>query len=182
MATRTHAHRVKTHGQTAPVFIIGRASYRQAAVSWRALKQALEFLLVLLLTAMFGLSLLKTTRADMELLRYRSAVEDVASTLRAMQSHAQGRRLTVQFLVDDQRNVIRVISMRNPKQGWQTVERTLWLPEGLRILETPKTITFSPAAMPPAASIVLEAPAYNRSFRILLKPGGVVHVYENPLS
>ncbi len=180
MALHLHTHRVKMHAQTS-VFAARHAGHH-AVASWRAFKSLLELSLVFLLAAMFGLSLLRTTHTDVELLRYRNAAEEVASSLRAMQGYAQGRRLTVQFLFDEQQSVIRVISMRNPAQGWQTIEQTLWLPEGLRIAESPKTITFSPATVLPVASIVLEAAAYNKSFRILLKPGGVVYVYENSLS
>ena len=62
-----------------------------------------------------------------------------------------------------------------------TVERTLWLPDGLQISEAPAVVKRLPTGRFPETSIVLTAPAFQRVFRITSSHDGRVRCDEESL-
>ncbi|GEM_PF-6188913 len=108
-------------------------------------------------------------------LQYRSAMADVAGTLRTMRLVAMHSQRTYAVRLDPVLRRVQVVWLR-PGAGEQVV-RTIWLPEGLTIREAPAQVLITPTAVEPA-SIVIDAPRYERAFR--LHTGEAVDLHEEP--
>ena len=114
-------------------------------------------------------------QAPATFLQYRSAMTDVAGTLRTMRLVAMHAQRTYAVRVDPALRRIQVVWLR-PGAGEQVV-RTIWLPDGLAIREAPAQLLITPTAVE-AVSILIDAPAYERAFR--LHTGDVVDLHEEP--
>ena len=114
-------------------------------------------------------------QAPATFLQYRSTMTDVAGTLRTMRLVAMHAQRTYVVRLDPSLRRIQVVWLR-PGAGEQVV-RTIWLPDGLAIREAPAQLLITPTAVE-AASILIDAPAYERAFR--LHTGEAVDLHEEP--
>lgn len=110
---------------------------------------------------------------------YRSAMRDLVSTLRVMQSRALLARRTVQLRIDASRGVLQLAAVQG-RAPYETLERTMWLPKALEISEAPPVLTALPGGELVPASIIVTAPSHNRRFRLTINEAGRVELYEEP--
>ena len=123
------------------------------------------------------------TQQETELLRFRSAMLEVAGTVRAMPSRALSKRQTVQLRIDAQRGVLQLTTLQPTRRSsYETVEHTIWLPKGLQIIDAPAVLTASQTGKLAPASILAAAQAYNRLFRLTTDASGAVQLHEDPTS
>lgn len=115
---------------------------------------------------------------------YRMTVQEVAGTIRMMPSHAWAHQHPVSLHIDQTQHVFRVAVQypaRPNAQDYDVIERTIWLPEGLRISEAPSRITVLPTGSLSSSDIVIVAPAYSRLFRVTTTSRGVVQLDEESI-
>ena len=118
-----------------------------------------------------------------ELLSYRSTMQDLTSTIRAMRFRALARQRTFELRIDAARGGLQVVAIQQKRGGYiQTVERTIWLPKGLEITEAPTLVTSLPTGALSTGSILVTAPSYQRAFRVTTDPTGEVRLDEEPTS
>ena len=139
-------------------------------------------LAVAVLLGVCGLGIYRATQREAELTRYRSTMQELSSTLRAMRAQAAARRRTIQLSLDPSHGAFQLSSVRagQHRSSYETVERTLWLPDGLQIIDGPPSLAALPNGRLSAATIVVAAPAYQRLFRITTRESGAVRLDEEP--
>ena len=113
-----------------------------------------------------------------ELLRYRSTMQELSTTVRAMRSRALGQRCTEQLRIDPLRGMLQLTAIRESPTAYETVERTFWLPKGLQISDAPSAVTALPTGRLSSGSILVAAPSYNRLFRLTTNEDGLVQLHE----
>ena len=143
--------------------------------------RALTAAALVLLMSLFAISLSRAIQEEADLLRYRSAARDLASTIRAMGARALAGRCTMQLRPDPVRNVFQLTAVRGASRPYETVEQTIWLPDGLEISGAPPPLTAFPTGRMSAALIVATAPVYNRLFRLTINERGGVQLDEEPI-
>ena len=116
--------------------------------------------------------------AQTELLKYRSTMENLTSMVRAMPSKAHARRKTFKLHIDHSRGVFRLTSVSAKSAQYETVEGTLWLPEGLKVSESPDVLTVGPTGKFSPESILILAPSFNKLFRVTTTELGLVQLDE----
>jgi hypothetical protein len=134
---------------------------------------------ILLIVAM-GAQLNRWMRQEEELVRYRAILRELALTLHAMPSRARAAGQTVLLRVDAPKGLFQFSTLRASPRHYETVDRTIWLPEGLAISDSPAALTVLPAGPLSAATILVEAPEHNRLFRFLTTTQGAVQLHEEP--
>ncbi len=112
---------------------------------------------------------------------YRMTMQEVAGLLRTMPSHAWAQQQPVSLLIDQAQHAFRIAIKHPAPQDYDVVERTIWLPEGLRISEAPDVITALPAGALSTGDILIIAPAYSRLFRLTTTARGVVQLDEESI-
>ena len=108
-------------------------------------------------------------------------MQELAGMLRAMPSHASAHRQPVCLQIDSAQGTFRVGVRQAVPSSYVLVERTVWLPKGLRISEAPAVITALPTGGLSPADLVVMAPAYGRLFRLTTTAGGTVQVREESI-
>jgi len=116
-----------------------------------------------------------------EFLCYRAVMQDIASTVRLMHARALNgqQRFTMRIDAVAERLQLVVVGGRPPSER-ESVERTIWLPRGLDITQAPEQLTVRPTGEMLPSVIVVEAPAFQRTFRLLTSPSGAVQLHEEP--
>ena len=151
------------------------------AGAFHATARLRRVIVVAVLLGICGLGIYRTAQREAELTRYRSTMQELSSTLRAMRAQAIARRRTIQLSLDPAHGAFQLMSVRPGRhRSYDTVERTLWLPAGLQILEGPPFLTALPSGRLSAATIVVAAPAYQRVFRLTTRKSGGVQLDEEP--
>jgi len=117
-----------------------------------------------------------------ELLSYRATMRDLTRTVQAMRSRAKAQHRLLELRVNAVRGVFELASIEGGPNPLQRLERTIWLPKGLTIGAAPDVLTASPTGELPSASIIVEAPSYNRQFRLTTHETGLVQLHEEPTS
>jgi len=112
--------------------------------------------------------------------RYRAAVDEVVSLVRMLRHRAIVQREPVELRVDAARGMFQLVDLGARMVRTERVERTVWLPAGLEIADAPALLTVSSSGDVPAASILIMAPAYHRSFRLVTHRTGPVEIHEEP--
>ena len=163
-----------------PWILIPESEADWPRVSARTL-QALAACALLLLLGTAGLSVRRAWRAQAELTGYRVAVQALAETVRTMRARASARGEIIQLHVDAAGGRLQVVARHRGPPSHDAVEETHWLPEGLRLTETPALVTAGPRGELSAGTLLLWAPAHQRLFRLRLERDGGVHVSEAPL-
>lgn len=130
------------------------------------------------LISVFGASMHRWMWAQAEWGRYRTTMQELTATVRTMPSRALAKRRTMHLRIDAARGTFQVTSAQGSSRTYTTVERTIWLPDGLEILEAPEALTASATGRLSAGAIVVAAPAYDRLFRVTTSEAGVVKLHE----
>ena len=134
---------------------------------------------LLTLIGLFGVWVQRTVQREAELSRYRSTVQELAGTVRAMRSQAAAKRRAMQLSIDAPHGAFQLISVRRGlHRSYETLEQTLWLPDGLQIIGGPPAVTALPSGKLSPATIVIAASAYQRLFRLTTRESGVVQLDE----
>ena len=115
-----------------------------------------------------------------KLWRYRMTVQEVATTVQAMRLRALNARRTLTMRIDAPARRLQLMTVDAGPLRQESVERTIWLPAGLEILQAPDHVTASPAGVLSPVSMVLEAPAFQRAFQLQADPSGAVSLHEEP--
>ena len=157
----------------------GPSGADHTTLNHRAARLTAAGLLLLTMTGV-GLPLSRFTRQAAELQRYRAAMQDLANTIRTMQARARGKHRPVVLRIDAARGVFQITTLQRGSRAYETVEQTLWLPDGLAISEAPAALTVLPAGHLTAASILVEARTHNRLFRVTTTTHGAVRLHEEP--
>ena len=145
----------------------------------RLFLRAAALLALLTLIGLFGVWIHRTVQREAELSRYRSTMQDLAGTVRAMRSQAAAKRRAIRLSIDAPHGAFQVISaQRGSHRSYETLEQTLWLPDGLQIVEGPPVLTALPNGKLSSATVVIAAPAYQRLFRLTTRESGVVQLDE----
>ena len=145
------------------------------------LRRATAIAALLALIGVSGVWAYRTGQREAELSRYRSAMQELSSTIRAMRPQAAAKRRPIQLSLDASHGTFQLVSIRRAsRRSYETVERTLWLPEGLQITDGPPTLTALPNGRLSPATIVVLAPAYQRLFRLTIRASGAVQLDEEP--
>ena len=145
------------------------------------LARVVALVALLVFVGFSGVWAYRMTQKEAELARFRSAMQELTSTVRAMRAQASAKRRTVQLHIDASHGAFQVISIRRgPHRLDETLEQTLWLPDGLQISDGPPTLTALPNGRLSPATIVVTAPAYQRLFRLTTRASGVVQLDEEP--
>ena len=129
-----------------------------------------------------GASLYRQASVESDLSEYRVGLRDVANTIRAMRAKAVSEKHPFELRIDQKQGSFTVASLSGKTAAYVSVERVVWLPEGLEISEAPLWITAESSGLVTPASIVVEAPAFRRLFRLTTHLGGVVEFHEEPTS
>ena len=144
------------------------------------LLRALAAATLVVFLGLLGLSLSRAIQEEADILRYRSATLDLASTIRAMRARALAGRCTMQLRFDPAHRAFQLTAVRGAARPYETLEQTMWWPVGLEISKAPPVLTASPTGRVSPASIVVTAPAYNRLFRLTTNERRGVQFDEEP--
>ena len=128
------------------------------------------------------LSFYRQRTAETALSEYRTALYDLASTVRAIRTRARNQRQPFELHVDQARRSITISSLSRGSMDYMALERTIWLPKGLEISEAPLWITAQSSGGLTPASLVFVAPAFQRLFRLITTIHGTVELHEVPTS
>ncbi len=113
-----------------------------------------------------------------QLLDYRSTMHELTTTIQSMTSLARAQHRMCFLRVDARRNMFQLAKLQAAPQAYETIERTLWLPEGLYVSEAPPALIALPTGELSQAVVVISAPSLNRIFRLTVPPSGVVQCHE----
>ena len=114
-----------------------------------------------------------------QLLAGRTTMRDVARTIEVMRFRAAAQHRPFELFIDPSHGRFQLMARRDGPQasvGW--VERTIWLPRGLQIVDAPTVLTVSPTGPFPTTSIIVNAPASERRFRLTTNETGIVQLDE----
>ena len=115
-----------------------------------------------------------------ELQRFRVSLHYLSETIRSIRPRATATRRSMVLRADPAHRVFQVSALQAGRRAYEMVEKTVWLPEGLEIVEAPASLTVLPAQRLTRTTIVIAAPAYNCFFRLTLTPEGAVQLDEEP--
>ena len=107
-------------------------------------------------------------------------MQEVASTVRQMRFRAVNARRAFTMCIDADARRLQLMAVGVSPMTPESVERTIWLPRGLDIMQAPDYLTASPSGVMPPVSIIVEAPAFQREFQLQTSPSGAVHLHEEP--
>ena len=134
----------------------------------------------LTLVSLAGLTTHRWLWGQAELLSYRSAVQQVAGTVRQMRVRAVNARQSFVMHIDTAARRLQLMAIDTAPGLRESLEQTIWLPPGLVIAEAPEQLLVSPAGAMAPASLLFEAAAFQRLFRVRMSSSGVVQLYEEP--
>ena len=115
-----------------------------------------------------------------QLWSYRCTVQEIATTMRQMRFRAVHAKRAFSMRIDAAAKRLQLIALETNPVVQESLERTIWLPDGLEITQAPGRLFVSPTGELPTASILLEAPAFQRLFRVTTTPTGVIQLDEEP--
>ncbi len=114
-----------------------------------------------------------------QLSNYRATMQDIATTLRATHVKTVAQHQIFELRVDPSERQLQFLVMsKRPRDRVERIERTIWLPDGLEIRDAPRAFRASPTGRLFSATILVLAPAYNRTFRLQTTEAGEVQLYE----
>lgn len=140
----------------------------------------IEIVVVIGVIGLLGSVALPRMRPTMELMRHRSAMQQVASELRMMRFRAMNEQRTFALHIDSDARRLQLVVIELEPTPREWVERTIWLPEGLDILEAPERLIVFPSGAMAPASMLAEAHGFSRIFRLTVTANGIVRLNEEP--
>ncbi len=129
-----------------------------------------------------GVSIDHWMQQELELVRYQSVIQEIASLMRAMPARAKAKQTIVRLRVDPSRGLLQLTALRDGPASYETVEDTIWLPEGLQIHAAPGAFTALPTGQRSSSFLMIAAPAHQKLFRFTTGSDGIVRLEEEPLS
>ncbi len=142
------------------------------------LRQVAAALLILAVAGVVGGSVHRQLWEAAQLNDYRSTIREVCDAVRLMRWRSASGHRMLELYIDAPRRSFQVVTFEGQSQ---VVERTIWLPAGLEILEAPERLATDRAGRLPEASIVLSAPSQNRLFRVTTTGRGFVQCHEESI-
>ena len=142
--------------------------------------RAVSAAMLVVLAGPVGASTYGWLQQEAEFLQCRSTMQELSLIVRTLPAKASAKRRPMQLRLDAQRGTVQVASLYGGAQPYDAIERTLWLPRGLEILEVPETLTITPSAGLVPASFLLSAPSHNTLFRLTVSHR-LVRLDEEPL-
>ena len=137
-----------------------------------------EIMSVLALVSLLSTSVYQQAEEQGQLVCYRSVLHTLSDAIRTLAWRTPTRHQRVELRIDRrQRSFTMVVVAVNP-HSVDTVEETIWLPEGLEILDAPGAITASADGELPPTTIIVAAPVQNRLFRMVTTISGGVQLHE----
>lgn len=113
-----------------------------------------------------------------KLFDYRSTINELAATVQSMASRAHATQHTCFLHVDARHNMFQLAELQPARQPYETVGRTIWLPDGLYVSESPPVVIALPTGELSQTVVVVSAPSLNRIFRLTTRPSGIVQCHE----
>ena len=144
------------------------------------LLETVVFLLSIAVISLVGAAAHRWMWEQAKLWSYRCAVQEIATTMRQMRFRAVHAKRTFAMRIDAAAKRLQWVAMDTKPVVQESLERTIWLPDGLEIAQAPARLTVLPTGELPATSILLEAPVFQRLFRVRTGPGGIVQLNEEP--
>ena len=142
--------------------------------------RAVSTAMLMVLAGPVGASTYQWLQHEAEFVRCRSTMQELSQVVRSLPARAASARRPVQLQVDANRGFVRVTTAYEGQPTYGAVQRTLWLPKGLEVVEAPATLTVTPAQPMASASFLLAAPSHNTLFRLRTQDG-IVRLDEEPL-
>ena len=139
----------------------------------------IELVLLLAVIGMAVSSQRQPTPDDAQWIRDRAVIQELTNTIRAMRWRAPAARCTIELRIDAQQGRFQLFLLDRAAHI-EMLQETIWLPKELEVIEAPAVIRASPTGEGSSASIIIEAPSYNRLFRVITQPTGTVRVDEEP--
>ena len=140
----------------------------------------LEVIVLLSLAGLVGSITISQARPTADLIRYRSTMQDLAAQVRAMPSRSENEGRQYLLRIDGPSGVLQVVTREVLPAPAERIDRTIWLPRGLAILEAPEELGVQSDGSLPSASILLDAPGVQRTFRLTTHPRSIVQLHEEP--
>ena len=137
-----------------------------------------EIVMVIGIAGLFGSMALPRMRPTMELIRYRSAMQQVAAEIRVMRFRAINEQRTFTLRIDRSSRRLQLVAMDLEPTPRERIEHTIWLPEGLDLIEVPDRLTVFPSGAMAPASLLAEATQFGRIFRLTVSASGIVQFSE----
>ena len=150
------------------------------------MKRSFTLFETVILVASLGLVSLIGARANRwmwsqaELWRYRMTMQELANTVQSMRLRAVNARRTLTMRIDAPARRLQLMAVDAAPLMQESVERTIWLPPGLDIMQAPDRVTALPTGAMSPVSIIVEAPAFQREFQLHMSPSGAVRLHEEP--
>ncbi|MBI3009757.1 MAG: hypothetical protein HYY57_02095 [Candidatus Omnitrophica bacterium] len=140
-----------------------------------------EALAVMVLIGWVGVSFRQGQAASIPLLKQRSQIYQLSTTLRAMRWWALTGGDRVELRTDPAHNRFQVVTVEE-NQGLEHVLRTIWLTPELQIVDAPPSVMAFPNGTLTKSSIVIASPSFQRLFHLSTTPSGSVEFLEEPTS
>lgn len=137
---------------------------------------------LLTVIGLLGTTVNRQSKEETDLARHRTLIQELSDTIRTMPRRALAAGSPVELRIDAKRGCFQLVTIVGKRKSAVRVEDTIWLPEGLRVLEAPAKITASSSGQLSAASVVIVATASNRLFRLTTRPPTLVQFDEAPMS
>lgn len=118
---------------------------------------------------------------EAQLSRYRALMESLTGTVRAMRSRAMAEQRIIELRIDATQGAVQLAAVEAEARPYEALEQIMWMPEGLRISDSPPLVTAFPTGELSEAMIVVTAPSYRRRFRLMTSPSGVVRLFEETM-
>jgi Tfp pilus assembly protein FimT len=141
---------------------------------------AVELLLVIGLASLVSSVAFSRAKPTLELFQYRSLMQQLAAELQTMKFRSRNEGRTFIMRIDRASGMVQVVAEDRAAVPAVHVQRTMWLPEGLSIIQAPKQVLATPFGHLQSTAIVVEAEAFQRIFRLTTTPAGVVDLNEEP--
>lgn len=140
----------------------------------------IEVVVVVGLVGLVGSIAIPRVKRATEFLCYRAVMQDIAGTVRLMHTRAINSRQRFTMRIDLAAERLQLVVGERSHSESESVVRTIWLPRGLDITQAPEQLTARPSGEMLPSVIVVEAPAFQRTFRLLTGPSGAVQLHEEP--
>lgn len=151
----------------------------------RSMKRAfslVEVMVIVGLASLLGTMTLPRIGPAMELATYRSAMQQVVMELRTLRFRAVNERRTFAMRINSASRMVQFVAIELEPTPRTWVERTVWLPEGIDLIETPEHLMMFPSGEMAPTSILARVPALDRIFRLTVSSSGIVRLHEEPLT
>ena len=140
----------------------------------------IELVIAIGVAGLLGTMALPRILPTMSLMRYRSAMQQVAAELRIMRFRAINEQRPFIMRIDSGSGRIQLFAIDKTSTQREWIERTIWLPDGLDIIEAPEELLVSPSGDIAQGALLSRVADFHRVFRLTVTAGGIVRLNEEP--